>query len=29
MIGKWVGCLVGFPLIAAILAAVMTFCLPG
>ena len=24
MIGKWVGCLVGFPLIAAILAAVMT-----
>lgn len=24
MIGKWVGCLIGFPLIAAILAAVMT-----
>lgn len=28
MIGKWVGSLVGFPLIAALLAAVMTF-LPG
>lgn len=28
LIGKWVGSLVGFPLIAAILAAVMTF-LPG
>ncbi len=29
VIRKWMGTLVGFPLLAAILAAVMAFCLPG